>query len=343
MAISLIKNKGQFGRTQLQQMQRPIKAIGRLYNAQDQVFKLASFIKQTSKGATAREAAKHVNTWFPNYRDVSRFVRSARVSPYGAPFITFTAEATRIFANAARQHPIKFVKWMILPKAISSMAAAHVGLSDQDVEELRKSLPRYLDQPFTVIWPFRDKDGNVQIADGTYTHPFGAILGSQRHGKYDVPILGEFLFNNPIINTFLQISNNLDFFTRRPIARWGDLATKEYTKKLLKDFLPPLTPFIGTGAKQIERAAKGQPGRWGIKKSVLGAVKGEISPIRLTTVGQGVRRAGAFEKRAKMQELRRDLRQVYIDMRRGEFSQAVGQAKIRRLKQDLERFKKQSR
>ena len=343
MAISLIKNKGQFGRTQLQQMQRPIKAIGRLYNAQDQIFKLASFIKQTSKGATAREAAKHVNTWFPNYRDVSQFIRSARVSYVGAPFITFTAEATRIFSNAARQHPIKFVKWMILPKAISSMAAAHLGLSDQDVEELRKSLPRYLDQPFTVIWPFRDKDGNVQIADGTFTHPFGAILGSQRHGKRDIPILGEFLFNNPIINTFIQLSNNLDFFTRRPIARWGDLATEEYTKKLLKDFLPPLLPFIGTGAKQIERAVKDQPGRWGIKKSVWGAVKGEISPIRLTPVSQEVRRAGALEKRAKMQELRRDYKNILREMRLGRITQAVGQAKIRRIKRDIEHFRKQLR
>ena len=343
LAINLVKHNGQFGRTMLQQMQRPIKAIGRLYNAEDQVFKLASFIKQTSQGATAREAAKHVNTWFPNYRDVSRFIKGARVSPVGAPFITFTAEATRIFSNAARQHPIKFVKWMILPQAFSAMSSAHLGLDEQSLKKLHGSLPKYLNQPFTVIWPFLDKNDNVQIVDGTYIHPLGAMFANQRHGAFDMPIIGDFLFNNPIINTGMEIAENTDFFTGKPIKRYGDISFEAYGKKILKDFLPPLTPFIGTGAKQIGRAIKGKPGRWGIKKSVLGAVKGELMPIRLTPVGPEIRRAGAYEKLGKLQDIQRDLRQVYIDMRREDISKAEGQAKIRRIKREIQRIRKQSR
>lgn len=330
----------------LAQMQRPIKAIGRVYNAEDQIFKLASYMKQREAGATAIEAARHVNKWFPNYRDVTKAVKVLRQSPVGAPFITFSAEASRIFVNAAKQHPVKFVKWMMLPKAFSAGAAAQIGLSGEDVKKIMASLPDYLRQPFTVLWPSEDKDGNPQIVDGTYSHPLGAMFAGKRTGKFDIPVIGDFVLNNPIINTALEVVNNIDFFTGRAIVEPGDVGAVEIGKKVLRDFGPSLTPGIGTSAREIGKAVRRErgedvAGRFGQRRPLKDVLVGELGPIRKIPVDQDLELVGTRQRLRRIRDLRKSMANIQFDIARKEITPAEGRKRIDRIVETIKKLSDQ--
>ena len=338
------------------QMQRPIKAIGRIYNAEDQIFKLATYMKQRrfitgsqygKGGASAVDAARHINTWFPNYRDTTRVVKKLRTAAWGAPFVTFTAEAARIYTNAAKHHPIKFVKWMALPASFSAGAAAMVGMSPEEVTKIMKSLPDYLRQPFTTIVPFRDKNGDIQIADGTYWHPLGAMWAGRRHGQLDIPVLGEFVLSNPIINTALEIFMNRDFFTGQPIYGPGDLTAVEIGRKIAKEFLPSLTPGVGAGAKEISKAIRRQRGekvlgRYGQELPLSKVLAGEVAGMRAIPVDRALRFAGYRRVQTRMREIEQAIRGIPGEIMRG-LTREAGERKMKRLAEEARMLMKQNR
>jgi hypothetical protein len=333
-------------------VQKPVKAIGRVYNAEDQIFKLAAFMKRRELGESPREAARFVNTWFPNYRDVSPAVKFLRKSPLGAPFITFTAEATRIFSNAAKQHPVRFTKWMMAPAMFNSAAAAHLGMSDQDLKRVKGQLPKFLDQPFTMMWPIRDDDGNVQIVDGTYIHPLGAFLAAKRTGALDFPLFGEVIANNPMINTALEVGNNIDFFTGRKIVEPGEDPFKERVTKVLKDFGPSLLPEIpglttegGPAAREISKAIRREggervPGRFGQERDLKDVLIGELGPVRVVPVDEALKFSKSKRDIAKLRELQRALTKIPREVVEGRISMEEGRdraARIQKLMRDLQK------
>lgn len=327
--------------------QKPIKAVGRVYNAEDQIFKLASYIKQRRMGQDPRQAARHVNQWFPNYRDVSPAVQSLRSGfgqAAGGPFVTFFAEAARINAQAAKAHPIKFSKWMILPNAVGAAAAGALGLSKEQVRDLKSQVPSYLDQPMTTLWPSRDEDGNVQLFDMTFVHPLGSMVAAGRNGQMDIPLIGDLVLTNPIINTALEIANNQDFFLQRPIVEPGERPFEERLTKAFQNFLPSLTPRLpgitregGTTAREIGRAFRREqgevaPGRFGQSLPLKDVLVNELGPIRTIPVDPNLRLRGARELNFRLREAQRAIPRIAREISQGQLSREEGAAQMERVR-----------
>jgi len=117
--------------------------LGEIYQMEDQVFKVAIYMKHRAKGRSMAEALAEVDKWMPNYAEVPGVTRFLRTSPIGAPFFSFKSEAIRIAKNAAQEHPLKLAFWMMLPGMITDMSAKQMGLNDKQVAELEKQLPEY--------------------------------------------------------------------------------------------------------------------------------------------------------------------------------------------------------
>jgi len=326
---------------------RPVKAVGRVYNAEDQVNKLASYIKQREMGMVRAEAGRHVREWFPNFRDVSPAVRLARTTLGGAPFVSFFSEAVRINAKALKRHPVKAAKWIMMSTAMTEAARASLGVSRDEWEETKASLPSHQDQPMTVLWPSRDANGKLQVFDMTYTHPLGSIVAGRRQGL-DVPFIGEFVLNNPILNTIVEYMTDTDPLTQGKSRKPGQSGTEWVAEMLLDNFAPSLTPGIpGTGIEGgsafreirsgVKRSMGGfAPGRFGQELPLHRVLLNELGPIRVTPVDEAMVRAGIQEKRGKFNELARGLRSL---MRSG----AIGKTKPDVVRDRAERILRQMR
>ena len=344
-------------RAMWEQMKRPVRALGRVYNAEDQIFKLASYMKQRELGMSPREAARHVNEWFPNYRDVAPVVKKTRESIVGAPFVTFFSEAARISVKAAKDHPVKLAKWFLLPNMITAAAAANVGMNEDQWKQTQASIPSYLRQPMTVLWPTRTEDGNVQIFDMTYVHPLGSILAEERTGRLDLPLVGQFVLNNPILNTAISIMENQKFgpLKGRPVVAPGQSEAEGWATQIAQQFLPSLTPPIpgvtaegGTSAREIGKAirrAGGEraPGRYGQSPSLPATLANELGPIRVVPVDPALRTSAAKEKVGDISDFQRGISSIANEYASGRIgrSQFIERRDrfLRQFRQDLNKMR----
>src|SRR3990167_4814489 len=76
------------------------QSAGRLYQAEEEFFKLAKFIHNKEKGMDTKAAVADANHWLFDYSEVPKFVDWARNSPLGAPFITFTWKALPVIVES---------------------------------------------------------------------------------------------------------------------------------------------------------------------------------------------------------------------------------------------------
>jgi hypothetical protein len=81
------------------------RAAERLYQVEDNVFKMAVFAAAREQGKTARQAVAEANTFFFNYRDVPDAVRFARDLPIGSPFVTYTYKVIPAIARNLVRNP----------------------------------------------------------------------------------------------------------------------------------------------------------------------------------------------------------------------------------------------
>jgi hypothetical protein len=320
---------------------RPIRAAGRLYNAEDQIPKLAAYTKQRAAGASPREAAQHVNTWFPNYAEVAPAVQALRGSQpgflggvaasVGNPFASFKAEAIRIAANAAREHPIKLAKWMVLPAGLTYASMAAKGVSVEDARRAFRTLPDFLQQPFTWLLPWRDEAGNLQFWDLTYHHPLGDLIALNPRSPAMRQLVGSdnpltatlsglpaaFLGGSPFTLAVLQTLTNRDFFTGQALTTLP-LMTVEGAKAFLGRQAGelPVPPLLEFGARVGARALAGQrevvPPRFGQRRTVLDALVEEASGVKPVPTNVELRRSQAAVLQARVREVEQELRRAMI-------------------------------
>lgn len=252
--------------------------LGRLYNAEDQLFKLATYLKYRSQGMAPKTAAREVNRWFPNYAELSRAGRIASKSPIGGPFLAFNEQAIRIASRAAIRHPLKLAKWAAMPGAMTAFSTYYLGLSE-DERDLIDSRRSY----FEPILPWRDAKGAVQTLDLRYIVPMGNELqkvfdiGTPKGGgRIEVP----FLFQNPPVSGWLDISFNKKMFTGQQVVNPDDdLKTKivKWTKHTLRESTPVPTSFTW-GKERLQRAFAGEG-----NEHVIGAIAGVLFGVNIRT------------------------------------------------------------
>ncbi len=279
------------------------------YNAVDQVFKAASFLKQKQLGMTSEQAAAHVNKWFQNYEEVGPAVKFLRRSPIGAPFVRFQAEMVRIYGNAMKEHPFKLAKWLIgIPAGITAYSAAKNGVSMEDLVKMHKRLPRQLQRKYLALAPMRGPKNELQVWDLSNTLP-GANLLEDATG---IPGMSTFMLSHPLTNTLLQIGFDVNFRTHRPITEPGVSRAESATKFALEQALPSLTPGIGYGAKRITGAFAGRPQKWPYTRVETPgkALVGTLTPFGTIPLDESVRQQRAAQDQRSLIDLSTQMSRV---------------------------------
>lgn len=230
----------------------------KLYQLEDQIFKVAAYLKCLDHSMTRKEAAAHVRKWFPDYGEVpgSTSVKAARRI---SPFLSFFYEAIRIAGVAAQEKPATLAKWAAIPALMTLYSLNRLGIDDDDdkdavLEAMRGKLFGF--PVFSALMPWKDNQGRLVQFDLTNIIPYAQPLGLRldREGERNT-LWQDFtlmlITSNPVGNLLTGAAFNQDAFTGKELEvagmtdaeRWGTRANFAY-----KTIAPPLAPPIpGTG------------------------------------------------------------------------------------------------
>jgi N12 class adenine-specific DNA methylase len=252
--------------------------ITALYQAEDEIFKLAAYLKTKSmlqqqqttvngSAATPQQlqtlAAEHVRKWFP-YFDSGTSGTLKLIGRTAMPFLGFYRESIRIFGHALKERPLALAAGLSVPSIVTMLSAMALGLDDDDLDEVKKDMrgragkllgPTPLgDRPlFSMLLPFRSDTGQIQQFDISAVHPFVDFLGNRVEGGQKdgwwPQMFRSFVSAGPLGNLIYSNMTGEDAFFGSTIVE-PNMTTGEAAAARLsnaaKTLLPPLAPG-GTG------------------------------------------------------------------------------------------------
>lgn len=123
----------------------------RVYLAEDQIYRVASFLSARKQGKSADEAARWTNKFFPDYGQNPSLVNYGVNSGIANPFIAFSTSLPRIYLNAAMENPVKFVSQIVQTNIIlgTMLGMTYIGRDDEDNSfysdqaKVRRLLPQW--------------------------------------------------------------------------------------------------------------------------------------------------------------------------------------------------------
>src|SRR3990167_8058438 len=155
-------------------------SAGKVYQGEEQVYKLAKYIHAREQGSTVKQAANEAEKWLFNYNKVSPFVDAVRKAPLGSPFFTYTSKALPRVLETAVKDPMRLYKYDLVFNAVEHVSKEKTGLSDEDFDTIKRTAPGQ-----TLILPFKDEDGATMTLDLTYMLPWGDI--GESGGLFKLP------------------------------------------------------------------------------------------------------------------------------------------------------------
>lgn len=261
---------------------KPGKAIGTeaqslidLYQSEDDVFRLAAWLKAKESGATDIDAGKVSRRSFLDYHINAPWIQAMRQSAW--PFISFTYRAVPMLAEIAGKKPHKLMKLMLLAGALNALGGMLAGGGD---DEERKLLP---EEKAGKIWgmvpklirmPWNDQHGSPVYLDIRRFIPVGDVFDVGA-GQAAVPVLPGLMPGGPLV-LFGEVVFNKSAFTGKPITLDTDTGTQKATKladHLYKAFAPNVLGLPGTYATTgVVEASQGRTDPFGREMSVAQAV-----------------------------------------------------------------------
>jgi N12 class adenine-specific DNA methylase len=251
------------------------KALIDMYQAEDDVFRLAAWLKAKEEGRTDMEAGKIARRSFLDYHINAPWVQALRNSVL--PFVSFTYRAVPMMLETAGKKPHKLMKLMLLAGAVNALGVMIGGGGDDDE---RKLLP---EEKAGRIWglvpklirmPWNDANSSPVYLDIRRFIPVGDVvdLGA---GHSAVPLLPAMQPGGPLV-IFGEIIANRSMFTGKPInleTDTGMQATGKVVDHLWKAFAPNILGLPGTYATTgVGDAIKGKTDAFGREQSVAQAV-----------------------------------------------------------------------
>lgn len=193
---------------------------GDIYQFMEAVGKTAKIIDMMEReGADAETAVLEAHEALFDYSLVPSFIRMARISPMGAPFITFAYKAFPIILKTAATKPWRLTPYIILLSVLPMMIA---GGDDDELEALKQSLPEWLREKGQVLpLPWKDSAGRWQFVDLSYFMPwtpFTELAGEIGSGEFGKGAQTTSLFGSPVISMIQAVQSGVDPFTRRKIV-----------------------------------------------------------------------------------------------------------------------------
>lgn len=251
------------------------KALIDLYQAEDDVFRLAAWLKAKEEGRTDMEAGKVARKSFMDYHINAPWVQALRNS--ALPFISYTYRAVPMMLETAAKKPHKLLKLMLLAGAVNALGVMIGGGGDDDE---RKLLPEekagriWGMVPKLIRMPWNDVNGSPVYLDIRRFIPVGDVLDIGA-GHAAVPLLPAMQPGGPLV-ILGEIIANRSMFTGKPInleTDTGMQATGKVVDHLWKAFAPNILGLPGTYATTgVLDAAKGKTDAFGREQSTAQAV-----------------------------------------------------------------------
>ncbi|KKL91813.1 hypothetical protein LCGC14_1890940, partial [marine sediment metagenome] len=156
----------------------------KLYEAEEQWFKMAKFIHNIERGKmNLKAAAADAEKWLFNYSKVTKFQEKYRSKWYGAPFATFTFKALPRIAEAVVKTPWRFALPGAIIYQLEQAAMDMIGDKPEEFKAKKKMRPEWMQGHFLGIpnfarVPIIDDHGREYYFNLTYTLPWGDIAES---------------------------------------------------------------------------------------------------------------------------------------------------------------------
>jgi hypothetical protein len=232
------------------------KAV-RAYQAVDQMHKMAVYNRNLRLGLPKDQALQEVYKWSQNYREVPQMAHWLRThaTGYVAPFLSFSFEAARFLKNAAIERPITLAKWVTFPFLLRAWAQKRAGLSDREMAQLSKTLPKDVSLYSSLLVPRKEK-GKFNLVNLSYAFPWMEL-----YDKIEKP--WDIALGSPVFKTTMEAYTGIDSYTGKPILKPEDVNTIDVVQRwgdhLYRQVMPstaPEIPGLTEGGYEFRRMAR---------------------------------------------------------------------------------------
>jgi hypothetical protein len=291
------------------------RAMISAYQLEDQVFRMATYIRRRHQGATIDEAAVEARDQFLNYDIRAPWINAARQTVL--PFIAYTYRAVPKIAQTAAERPWKIAKWMVMMEAANALSYA-IAPSDWDEEDERKSLreqeqgrtwtgaPRMMRMPYL-------SDGNPVFLDIRRWIPAGDVFDANGG---DIPAW--LSVGGPLVIGMELYLNRSAFLDKPIVNKLTDSAGERALKRadfLYKSFMPS-APWVPNSwyMDKLIRAYQGDALQWGSNEP-YGLGEAALSSVGIKLKPKDVE-VGYLGWRLEFDRIERDLQAQSRDLNR---------------------------
>lgn len=317
------------------------KAVGTflmdLYHNEDQVFRLAAFIRAKREGKSDLEAGKAARQSFLDYDINAPWINLARGTLF--PFVSFTYRALPMMIETAFKKPWKLAKLAFVAGGLNALGYA---LSGGDEDEERAMLPdekrgRVLGfiVPKLLRMPWNARGTDPTFLDIRRFVPVGDVLDiEQTHSA--LPLPPPLLPGGPLGTLFELVLNKVGF-TGQPIVKETDTpaeTAEKVFKHVYRSFVPnlPGVPWTWSTDKIARGLTPGATDGLGRETDVASALASAVGVKFDTWPPDVAGTRAAIEYRRNRDEIEDNIRRAARQAaRKGMTAEEFGEVKRREL------------
>ena len=184
--------------------------------------KTVKIMDEMAKGVSEADAVLAAQKTLFDYSFVPPSVRYLRNAPVGMPFITFYYKVLPNLLETAIRTPERYLPFIAIPYAYHAVLAKYQGVTKEDFDAFKKTLPEYLrDRGNAFIMPVKDDSGRWQAFDFSYFLPWSMFTGAIKDaadGDIQRFFVDTGMLGGPLPQLITAVLANKDPFTQRPIA-----------------------------------------------------------------------------------------------------------------------------
>lgn len=265
-----------------------------MYIAEDQIFRLASYLKQRDLGYSPREAAEWGNHFFPDYSRIARGIKAIQDTPFAAPFLSYAADLPRSFANGWIYNPGKSA--LLMTSLISAMGAIPTIVSEEEKanwDQASNLLPSYYRNAINM--PIK-AGGKFMFVNMNTFFPIASVATMAQSAKgmlsNDRPLAtDELLLSGPFMDGLMILASRRNARGQQVVP--DDANAMEHIQtmfqEMMRSYIPPPVPPVWSGvpglrdvmpekggyeAERFIKAVSQEPGKYGQRQNLSHAIIG---------------------------------------------------------------------
>ena len=308
------------------------------YEAEDQVFRLAAWLRAKEEGKSDMDAGKIGRRSFLDYNINAPWIQAVRKSVF--PFISYSYRAIPMLVEIAAHKPHKILKLAAFAGLLNALGHA---FSDGDDEEERKYLPEekagltWLGTPKLIRMPWNDENSSPVFLDIRRFIPVGDLFDTGQ-GHSAVPMLPMFNPSGPL-GLLGEIVANKSMFTGKEITSEIDTTPEKWMKVsayVYQAMMPNAAVIPGSYAyTSIRNASRGATDAFGREQSVGQAALSSVG-IKIGSYPIDVQlRNYNLNKARIMNDIRSEMRNVARQRTRNKIDNDQYEAEMKKLREKL--------